>query len=138
MSAWIERFLIHLTHERRLSERTVESYRRDLRGFAAFLAKHDPTFVDDHTRGPRIHWRRVRGGDVRDFAAAKFRSGVSGRTVQRHLAAVRTFFRYLAREGEVTDSPAEGVSAPRVARRLPQSVSVDQTARRMVAPEDSP
>lgn len=127
--AWaaVERFLGHLVHERRLSPNTAKSYRRDLECLVAFCEQQGiagPAELDSH------HLRR--------FAALSHAGGLSPRSIQRRLSGVRSFFRWLVREDQLKDNPATGISAPRAARRLPNTLDVDQMARLLDIPGDDP
>jgi integrase/recombinase XerC len=115
---WIERYLGHLRHERRLSPHTQSSYRRDLQAFVAFAGERG---VGD--------WAAVDSALVRDFAAARHRRGLSGRSVQRALSALRSFYGYLLRERAVALNPAVDVSAPKSPRKLPATMAVDDMQR---------
>lgn len=115
---WIERYLGHLRHERRLSPHTQSNYRRDLEFFVAYA---DERGVDD--------WDVVDPALVRDFAAARHRRGLGGRSVQRALSALRSFYAYLLRERAVTLNPAVDVRAPKSPRKLPVTVAVDDMQR---------
>jgi integrase/recombinase XerC len=66
---------------------------------------------------------------VRLYVGELRHAGLSGRSIQRHLSSVRSFYRYLLREHLVTRDPAAGVIAPKSARRLPKSLSPDEAAR---------
>jgi len=116
--AWLPRFVSHLTQERRLSPHTDSNYRRDLQRFVAYC---DRSGIED--------WGGIDSQHVRMYAAAEFRRGVSARTVQRRLSALRTFCSFLVREHVLSANPALDVQAPRVSRRLPQTLDVDQMAR---------
>jgi integrase/recombinase XerC len=120
-------FLDYLHYERRLSPRTLTAYRRDLGDFLAWLAEQG---IGDCTR--------VDSRQVRNYAAGRHRKGLSPKSVQRHLSAIRAWFRYLLREGAVRTNPAEGVRAPRVNRRLPHTLDADQLAHLMELPGDAP
>jgi integrase/recombinase XerC len=115
---WIERFLSHLAHERRLSGHTAAAYRHDLRALADFGARRRLTA-----------WRRLDHAHIRAFAAAQHGAGMSPRSIQRRLSAARTFFDYLMREGHGTRNPAQGVSAPKTKKRLPATLDADQMGR---------
>jgi integrase/recombinase XerC len=75
---------------------------------------------------------------VRAFVAARRRGGASGRSVQRALSALRSFYRYLLREGLAGSSPAQGLRAPKSPRKLPATLDPDQLAHLLDAPADSP
>jgi integrase/recombinase XerC len=117
-SAWIDRFLSHLTHERRMSPHTRSAYRRDLTRLAQFCVR----------RGIGA-WTALDNARIRLFAGAEHASGLSPRSVQRRLSAVRTFFEFLIREGCCTSNPGIEVRAPKPARRLPTTLDVDQMGR---------
>jgi integrase/recombinase XerC len=111
---WIDRFLHHLQTERRLSEQTRLHYRRDLLELAAWCRENGIT-----------GWGQLDTHRVRQYAARGHRRGLSGRSIQRRLSALRTFFNYLLRERAVTANPGLDVRAPRSGRHLPDTVNVD-------------
>ncbi len=113
-----ERFITHLGFERRLSDLTCKNYRRDLKRLEAYC---DEIGVE--------RWRDLDSGHVRSFASACYRRGLSARSIQRHLSAARTFFRYLLREKQVSANPVESVSAPKSPKRLPGNLDADRMAR---------
>ena len=75
---------------------------------------------------------------MRAFIAAKFRSGLSGRSIQRHIASVRSFYTYLVREGVVKTNPTTGLSAPKAERKLPSPLDVDQITQLLKNEENKP
>ena len=111
----IDGYLKHLRTERRLSPHTATNYARDLRALAEFMERSN---LSD--------WKRVDSQHVRVFAARAHAGGLSPRSVQRRLSAVRGFFNYLLRERIVTSNPAVEIRAPKAARRLPGTLDVDQ------------
>lgn len=118
LATGIERFLGHLREERRLSPLTAKHYRRDLDSFAAACR-----------RAGIGAWREVTSGEVRAWLAARHRQGLAPRSLQRGLSAVRSLYRFLLREGLAGHDPAAEVRAPRVRRRLPATLDVDEAAR---------
>jgi integrase/recombinase XerC len=114
----IEQFLHHLNVERRLSPHTLSNYRRDLEQARDFATGQDIT-----------SWREFTTHHLRAMVAAQHRAGIGGRSLQRLLSAVRSFYQYLLREGVVGANPAIGLRAPKAPRRLPKTLDVDQTAR---------
>ncbi len=109
--AEVSRFLKHLESERRLSPRTVTSYRKDLQDLR--------TFLDDHYGGGRWGWRTVERSDFRSFMGWCERKNLTRRTVARKLSAIRTFYRFLHLEGRVPSDPARTLRSPRIEKRLP-------------------
>jgi integrase/recombinase XerC len=118
----LARYLDHLVVERRLSARTVEAYRDDLARLDAALGDED--------------WAAVGTERVRGFVAAEHRAGQSPKTLARRLSAVRSFYRWLQREGLARTNPADGLRAPRAARRLPNVLDADEMGAFLELPAD--
>jgi len=115
---WLERFCEHLAHERRLSPRTLASYRRDLEQVLGWC------------RGKQVdNWPLLTQHQVRSYISGRHRQGLSGASLQRELSALRSLFRYLLREGAVEQNPAQGVRAPKTLRKLPATLEADQLGR---------
>jgi len=112
---WLTRFERHLVSERRLSGHTVSAYRHDL---AVLQQWCDQQQLAD--------WAQLDHQHVRAFAARCHARGLEGRSIQRRLAALRTFFSFLLREGALRRNPALDVSSPKAAKRLPHTLDVDQ------------
>src|SRR5215207_5620169 len=110
----IDAYLAHLSKERRLSPHTSSNYARDLRALA------------DYAERGNLGWKNFDSQHVRMFAARAHAGGLSPRSVQRRLSAVRGFFNYLVRERIVASNPAVDIRAPKAARRLPGTLDVDQ------------
>jgi integrase/recombinase XerC len=121
----IDGYLAHLSRERRLSPHTASNYARDLRALADYAA-----------RSGLAHWKSLDSQHVRLFAARAHAGGLSPRSVQRRLSAVRGFFNYLLRERVVTHNPAVEVRAPKAAKRLPGTLDVDQINQLLDIPPD--
>jgi len=122
----LDHFLEHLAAEKRYSPRTCESYRRDLTRLAAWLSQDR-----------RNDWQTVTGHDLRRYVAVLSREGLGGRSIARHLSAIRRFYRFLLREQLAVDNPALDIRAPKSARRLPGVADVDQLNSLLDAdPED--
>lgn len=126
-AAWVERYLAHLRTERRLSPHTGSNYRRDL---AALVAYCDACGLPD--------WPALDSQHLRTFAARQHRGGLSPKSIQRQLSALRGFFAFLIREGVLAANPATDIRAPKAARRLPGTIDVDQMARLLEPPPDAP
>ncbi len=115
MHDWLERFVTHIGSERRLSPLTVDGYRREIARFLQRLADQD---VGD--------LREVDESRVRDYISRRHRGGAGAPTLQRALSAIRSFYKFLLREGAASHNPAASVSAPRGTRKLPDALDVDR------------
>jgi|GEM_PF-2583953 len=111
----VNSFLAHLVSERRLSNHTVDAYRRDLGRL-------------DEWRTTRAagSWKRLKSGDARAFAATLHSKGLSGRSIARALSAARSFYVWMRREKMVSSDPFAGISAPKSSKKLPQTLSAEQ------------
>ena len=128
MRALIVRFLAHLEGERALSPHTVRAYEGDLLRFAEFLAV-DYWNVPPETIDPAA----IDAVAVRSYLAALARD--HGRRSQgRSLSALRTFFRWACRVGEVTANPAQRVRTPKVPQLLPRHLRPGEIEALLAAP----
>lgn len=120
-------FIDYLRYEKRLSPRTIDGYRRDLEGFLNWCAQHE---LADPARADSRH--------VRAYAAQRHRQGLSPKSLQRHLAAIRAWFRFMLREGLLRHNPADGVRAPKSPKSLPHTLDADQLDHLLALPGDGP
>ncbi|MHB8414261.1 MAG: tyrosine recombinase XerC [Acidiferrobacteraceae bacterium] len=120
MTADIRSFVSELADGRRLSPHTVSAYQLDLGRLHAFLRAEG-----------LADWGCLDTARARSYIALLHGSGLTGRSIQRHLASGRSFYAYLIRRGRMEINPLAHIKAPRSAKRLPRALSVDQTARLM-------
>lgn len=120
-----------LASERGVSPETLRAYRSDLRQYAAFLAEGEGLPPD--APASAIARRLLSAGhlDIRGFLAALKARGDKKSTMARKLAAVRTFYRSLWRDGRIPANPARAVATPKQDKPLPRVLSVD-TAKALV------
>jgi len=119
----LTRWLAHLGSERRMSPKTLEAYARDVRQFLGFLAAHlggAPTLK---------RLARLTPADVRAFMAARRADGIAGRSLMRGLAGMRSFARFLEREGKGRVGALTAVRAPKIAKSLPKPLAAAAATR---------
>lgn len=119
----IEAFLLHLRTERRLSGNTVASYGFDMRRFASFLVS---TGVE-----PRDFSRR----HFLSFLSSLRDEGLSARSVARLVSTIRSFFRYLVREGHLAVNPVSEARGPKAGRSLPRYLTLSEVDSLLSAPD---
>jgi tyrosine recombinase XerC len=116
----IDKFLKYLKIERDVSPHTLRAYRKDLSEFFRFV-NMDPEDVEL--------------AEVRGFIADQIKSGLNKTTVSRRLASVRSFFKFLYREGYKKLNPAKLVPNPKTPKLLPRFLSVDDAFLLVEKPE---
>lgn len=126
LSTRVDRFLVWLRDERRYSPSTVEHY-------ALALAR-----LADFADGEGVsRWRDLKADQVQALLAREHRErGHSPSTLRGLASAWRSFFRWLAREGEVTVNPALGLRSPKVKRKLPEVLDADEMGQLVEVPAD--
>src|SRR5271168_4772332 len=115
-----EGFLAMLANERGASEHTVRAYAREVRSFAAYLGD---------TLGKDAHVGAVEHLHIRAYLGLLYERGLTKASAARALAAVRSWFKWLAKEGKVAQNPALLVSTPKLPKHLPRVPSVEEVNR---------
>jgi len=123
----LDAYLDHLTVERGLSPRTIEAYAKDLARYVAFLEARERSLED---ADPAF---------VAEFLLSLSGAGLSARSQARYLSALRGWHRYLVAERILEDDPTALVDRPKLGRRLPHVLSLDEVRRLLDTPAgDSP
>lgn len=117
----LERFRRYLMAERNVSEHTLSGYAMDLAQLVSLKWGPDAE--------PPFPWKDLDEDDARRFVLAFTKAGAQATTVQRKLAAARTFCRFLQREEQILDNPFFLLKGPRKAKSLPRILSVEEIGR---------
>jgi integrase/recombinase XerC len=123
MALEMTRWLSYLRSERRLSPKTLEAYARDLRQYLVFLGEHWGTQVTL----PRF--AALEATDVRAFMAMRRADDIGGRSLMRALAGLRSFGRFLEREGKGKVGALSAIRAPKVGKSLPKPIQMAAAKR---------
>ena len=123
LSVEVVRWLSYLSAERRMSPKTVEAYGRDVRQFLAFLSE----YLGRRATLPAL--AQLKPLDVRAFMAARRADDISSRSLMRMLAGVRSFARFLERNGKGKVGALAAVRAPRLAKTLPKPLAIPAAKR---------
>jgi len=116
-------WLSSLRHERRASPNTLRAYGDDVSRFLGFQRGHLGGNVSESALA------KLRPADIRAFIAARRGEGLGAGGVQRALAAIRSFYKFLAREGILENAAPRAVRTPRIKRGLPRPLSEADAAR---------
>ena len=114
---------------RRLATKTLEAYQRDLGQFVTFLAGHTGGAVS------LTSLSEMRAADLRAFMAVRRQDGVEARSLARSLSAIKSFFRYLEREGVLSTEALNTVRTPKTKKSLPKALTVTE-AKATIATTD--
>ena len=114
MDEHLRGFLDYLAFEKRYSAHTLKAYQRDIEQFAAANG---------------AAWGEVQPNQVSSMVAKLRSRGASPRTCQRLLSSLRSFFRYLEKQGIVNANPAASIRSPKRRNRLPNTLDADLTAK---------
>jgi integrase/recombinase XerD len=123
MESQVRTYLNYLRIEKGLSENTIHAYRRDMKKFTSFVGKRE------------IKLHQVTRADVVDFLSTLYRKGLDSRSVARHLATIRHFFRFLLVEGDLTEDPAANIESPKFRQSLPDFLSIEEVDRLLAQPD---
>jgi integrase/recombinase XerD len=123
LEAEVDAFLEHLRVERALAKNSVLAYGRDLTDLTLALGTAGITRAGE-----------VQTGHLRDWLRELGRRGLSGRSIARRLSALRGFLRFATREGWIVQDPSQGLSPPRVGRKLPRDRSAAELASLLTGP----
>jgi integrase/recombinase XerD len=120
----MESFLDFLTFERGLSERTLAAYQGDIEKLLSFLTNRD-------VQEPAA----IQAAHLREFIFALKDRGLAPTTIRRAISSLKGYFAFLLEEGVLELDPSEGLDSPRVGRRLPDVLNVDEVGRILEAPD---
>ena len=108
-------FLTQLTIEKRASQYTVKSYKRDLNCLSNYCESKSISL-----------WTDLKQTDIRSYMASRHRQGLSSTSLQRELSAIRSFFNFLLKNQLTDNNPGQYIKAPKNTRKLPKTLDVDQ------------
>ncbi|HIP95129.1 MAG TPA: tyrosine recombinase XerC [Leucothrix sp.] len=122
----LKQFEEYLQYEKRYSKHTLSAYKRDLKQFKQWLFNQE---CEDIIEADSLH--------VRNWVASLHRQGISGKTLQRKLSSLRSFYQFLVRKHQLSNNPAIDIRAPKTSRTLPDTLDVDTLTQLLEIPGDS-
>ena len=125
----LDSYIKYLIAEKDCSEHTVAGYFRDIDQFVGFHWEERPSDV--------IPWESVDRFGARRFIVTLQKSDLNSRSISRKLSALRSFYKYLLREGRIDQNPFAGLPAPKASKTLPEILSVEEIERLLAAPLSS-
>ncbi len=131
MDDLLTQFLEHLHYERNLSEHTLRNYQSDLEQFHDYLAPAD--LKTGKRNEPAL--AAIDHITIREWLATLHSAQKKKTSIARKLAALRTFFQFLVREGMLEMNPAKLVSTPRLEKKLPKHLSIEEAVKFVESPD---
>ena len=113
------KFITYLSSEKRFSEHTIKSYTTDLKQFTSFLSSEFQIIDEINEISFQI---------IRTWIASLLEKGINPRSVNRKISTLKTYFKFLIREGVLIENPITKVVAPKSKKRLPIFIEEDQIA----------
>jgi len=123
----VDSFIRYLQSERNYSAHTVSSYVQDIGQFACHL-------WPESSKKPPFDWQSVTNAKARGFLVKFHRNGNAPATTRRKLASLRSFFNYLKIEASVSENPFCGLRGPKLQRKLPDVLSIDEVEELLAVP----
>ncbi|MDX6558740.1 MAG: integrase/recombinase XerC, partial [Blastocatellia bacterium] len=127
----LTQFLDHLRYERNVSAHTLRNYESDLLQFFDYLAPANPN--DGKRKEPNL--AQIDHLTIREWLASLHSDQKKKTSIARKLAALRTFFQFLVREGSLELNPAKLVATPRKEKKLPVHLSIEDAVRFIETPD---
>ncbi|WP_347988543.1 tyrosine recombinase XerC [Methylomonas sp. AM2-LC] len=113
----VQEFIAYLRGEKRASAHTVGNYQRDLLRIQTFCGEHN---IET--------WQQLQSSDIRLYIGIRHKNEIGGRSIQRELSAMRSFYHFLLKKNWVQHDPLQGLHAPKSPKKLPKTLDVDQVA----------
>lgn len=121
MQRHIDKFINYLKIEKNVSNHTIINYKIDLKAFSLFLGESDIDAVDHLA--------------LRRFLAELRGKNYSKRTIARKLASLRSFFKFLFREGHIKSNPITAISSPKLDKKLPKFLDIGKVTKLILSPD---
>ena len=120
-------FLTYLHAERNASDHTVESYRMDIEQFARMVLNVDAAAAP-------VNWDDVSVHDTRSFVVLLQGDKLARTSISRKMSSLRSFYRYMIRDGKASANPFSGLTSPKRGKMLPKYMTVEEVSRLLDAP----
>jgi len=125
MEVYISAFLEYLNHEKGLSLNTQEAYRRDLAKFNSFIKNESAGLIMPD----------IKKDTIVSFMSWMMDNGSAYSTIARTLSSIKSFYRFLILEGHLDNNPTTDLETPKIRRKLPQVLSVEEVDKLMEQPK---
>jgi integrase/recombinase XerC len=138
LDKWIQKFLTHLATDRGASAYTQRNYRQTLTEFVRWHQQEREASSDCAAKAPAaraaLPWDKLQRDDFRNYLRFLGRHNLGRAAIQLRFSALRTFYKFLIRHGAVESSPIKNLSLPKLEKRLPKFLTIQQMKDLLAAP----
>ena len=124
MEKQIKLFLEFLQNEKKLSDNTLQSYKRDILQYEEYVEQN------------KINYAKTNQGDIKTYLGHLTQIGKKPSTVSRNLASIRSFYQFLIRNKKVKQDPTENIQSPKIAKRVPSVLTSQEVELLLEQPKD--
>ena len=124
MERQLKYFFDFLENEKKLSDNTLQSYRRDLKQFKRYLESYE------------IHYNRVKEEDIKDYIKEMQEQGKKPSSISRSIASIRSFYQFVLRRKKVKQDPTANVQSPKIEKRVPNVLTAKEVELLLDQPKD--
>ena len=124
MEKQIESFLEFIKNDKKLSENTLQSYRRDIMQYKKYVEVND------------INYLKVKTNDIKTYLQYLHDVNKKPSTISRNLASIRLFYQFLLRNNKVKSDPTEGIQSPKIAKRVPSILTSQEVSLLLDQPKN--
>ena len=124
MEKQLKQFFNFLENEKRVSDNTLQSYKRDLDKFKEYIDTND------------IKYTKVKQDNIKDYVTYLEENNKKASTISRNIASIRSFYQYEAKNGKVSSDPTENIQAPKVEKKAPSILSTQEVELLLEQPKN--
>ncbi len=124
MDKQIKQFLVFLQNDKKLSDNTLQSYRRDILQFEKYIESQE------------LDYLAISEEDIKDYINELKKEGKKTSTASRSLATIRSFYQYLIRVKKISDDPTVGIQSPKIEKRIPSVLTSEEVELLLDQPSD--
>ncbi len=124
MDKQIESFLEFIENDKKLSDNTLQSYRRDVLQYEKYVEAND------------INYTKVKSNDIKDYLQYLHDMNKKSSTISRNLASIRLFYQFLLRNNKVKADPTEGIQSPKIEKRVPSILTSQEVSLLLEQPKN--
>ena len=124
MERQLEFFFNFLENDKKLSENTLQSYKRDLKQFRKYLEENE------------IHYNRVKEEDIKNYIAELRENGKKASSISRCIASIRSFYQFVLKNKKVKVDPTANIQSPKIEKRVPSVLTAKEVELLLEQPKD--